>query len=89
MNIPIQPQADYVVATSEEAQSKTASGIYLPDSAAEKPKTAKVVAIGSGVDEVKVGDRIIYKNEYEATVVKHGGVEYSLIYKKNIIATVK
>jgi chaperonin GroES len=46
MSAKIQPLADYVVAVSEEAESKTASGLYLPDNAKEKPKTAKVVAIG-------------------------------------------
>jgi len=89
MNIPINPVADYVVVVAEEAEAKTASGLYLPDKAQEKPKVAKVVAVGKAVDEAKVGDRIIYKNEYEATTVKQGGREYVLVYKKNIIATVK
>ena len=60
MSAKIQPLADYVVATQEEAETKTASGIYLPDKAAEKPKIAKVVAVGKNVKEVKVGDKIIY-----------------------------
>lgn len=85
----IQPMADYIVVQAEEAQTKTASGLYLPGNAQEKPKTAKVVATGSDVKEVKVGDRVIYKNEYEATNVKVGKDEYTLVYKKNIIATVK
>ena len=89
MSVPIQPMADYVVVEQEAAQTKTASGIYLPENAQEKPKTAKVVAVGSDVDEVKVGDHVIYKNEYEATAVKVGGTEYTLVYKKNIIATTK
>lgn len=85
---PIKPMSDYIVVQPEEAASKTASGIFLPTGAQEKPKTAKVVAIGSDVDEVKVGDRIIYKNEYEATTVKVAKDEYILVYKKNVIATV-
>ncbi len=44
----IQPLADYVVAQAEEAASKTASGLYLPENAKEKPKTAKVIAVGPG-----------------------------------------
>ncbi len=89
MSVPIQPMEDYVVAMAEEPELKTASGLYLPGNAQEKPKTVKVVAVGKGVDEVKVGDRIIYKNTYEATEVKVEKDEYVLIYKKNIIATVK
>jgi chaperonin GroES len=85
----IQPMADYIVVQAEEAVSKTASGLYLPGNAQEKPKTAKVVAVGAGVGEVKVGDRVIYKNEYEAVNVKFGKDEYTLVYRANIIATVK
>ncbi|HMS50530.1 MAG TPA: co-chaperone GroES [Candidatus Saccharibacteria bacterium] len=89
MALNIQPMAEYVVVQAEEAQTKTASGLYLPGNAQEKPKTAKVVAVGKEVNEVKVGDRVIYKNEYEATNVKVGKDEYILVFKKNIIATVK
>lgn len=85
----IQPMADYVVVQAEVASSKTASGLYLPGNAQEKPKTAKVVAVGSDVREIKVGDRVIYQNEYEATTVKVDKEEYILVYRKNIIATVK
>ena len=81
--------ADYIVVQAEEAAIKTASGLYLPGNAQEKPKTAKVVAIGKDVSEVKVGDRILYKNEYEATNVKSGKDEFTLVLKSNIIATVK
>jgi chaperonin GroES len=89
MAVPIQPMAEYVVAQAEEAASKTASGLYLPEKAQEKPKTAKVVAVGADVDNVKVGERVIYKNEYEATKLDIGKEEYIVIFKKNIIATVK
>lgn len=89
MATPINPMPEYIVVQQEEASNKTASGLYLPDNAKEKPKTAKVVAVGKDVKEVKAGDRIIYKNEYEATNVKVGASEYILVYKKNVIATVK
>jgi chaperonin GroES len=89
MSVKVQPLADYVVAQAEEAQTKTASGLYLPGGTAEKPKVAKVVAVGKEVDDVAVGDRILYKNEYETTNVKVDGEEYIIIYKKNIVATVK
>ncbi len=89
MSVKIQPLADYIVATAEEAETKTASGLYLPDKAAEKPKTAKVVAVGHDVEGIKVGDRVLYKNDYEATKVSLEGEEYIIIYKKNLVATVK
>lgn len=88
MSVPIQPLADYVVATAEEAETKTKSGLYVPESAQEKPKTSKVVAVGKEVKHVKVGDRIIYGG-YTTTEVKVGGVEYQLIKEENIYATVK
>lgn len=97
MSVPIQPLADYVVAQAEKAEAKTASGFYLPDKAQEKPKTAKVVAVGPGKqnDEgkalpmtVKVGDRIIYKS-YSTTEVKHDGQDYILVQESDILATVK
>ncbi|HEX8182951.1 MAG TPA: co-chaperone GroES [Candidatus Saccharimonadales bacterium] len=96
-SVNIQPLADYVVAQAEEAASKTASGLYLPDNAKEKPKTAKVIAVGPGKigDDneripmtVKVGDRIIYKS-YSTTDVKVGNEEYMLVKEEDILATVK
>lgn len=87
MSTNIQPLADYVVAVGEEAESKTASGLYLPDNAKEKPKTAKVVAVGPEAKQVKVGDRIIYKS-YSTTDVKVGRDEYMLVKEEDILATV-
>jgi len=88
MSVPVQPLADYIVAQAEEAQTKTASGLYLPDAAKEKPKTAKVVAIGKQAAQVKVGDRIIYKS-YSTTEVKVDGEEYILVKEEDVLATVK
>jgi chaperonin GroES len=88
MAVNIEPLADYVVAQAEEADNKTASGLYLPDQAKEKPKTAKVVAVGKGTKEIKVGDRIIYKS-YSTTEVKLGKDEYILVKEEDILATVK
>ena len=87
MSTPLQPLGDYVVAVGEEAETKTASGLYLPDKAQEKPKTAKVVAVGPNAKQVKVGDRIVYKN-YSTTEVKEAGQEYVLIKEEDILATV-
>lgn len=88
MNTPIQPLADYVVAKGEEAPGKTASGLYLPDSATEKPKSATVLAVGKDVSRVKIGDKIIYKS-YSTTDVKVGSDEYILVKEEDILATVK
>ena len=88
MSVPTQPLADYVVAQADEAATKTASGLYLPDTATEKPKTAKIVAVGKDVKQVKVGERIIYKS-YSTTEVKHDGVDYILVKEEDILATVK
>ena len=88
MSSPLKPLGDYVVATQEEAESKTASGLYLPQNAQEKPKTAKVEAVGPDAKQVKVGDRIIYKS-YSTTEVKVGSQEYILVKEEDVLATVK
>ncbi|HEX5455827.1 MAG TPA: co-chaperone GroES [Candidatus Saccharimonadales bacterium] len=88
MSVPINPLGDYVVAEAEAAQTKTASGLYLPDSAAEKPKIAKVVATGKAVKEIKTGERILYKG-YSTNDVKVDGREYILVKEEDILATVK
>jgi chaperonin GroES len=85
--VPITPLADYVVAQQEAAQTKTASGLFLPDNAGEKPKIATVVAVGPLAKEVKVGDKIIFGG-YSNTDIKVEGVEYMLIKQENIFAKV-
>lgn len=87
MSINVHPLADYIVAVAEEAKTKTASGLYLPEKTAEKPKVAKVVAVGVQAKQVKVGDRIIYKS-YSPTEVKVDGTEYLLVKEEDILATV-
>jgi chaperonin GroES len=88
MSQTLQPLADYVVAQPEEANARTASGFYVPESAKEKPKTAQVIAVGSAVKEVKAGDRIVYKS-YAPTEVKVDGSEYILLKQEDVMATVK
>lgn len=96
MPVPINPLSDYVVAVAETASNKTASGLYLPDNATEKPMTAKVVAVGPGKigDDnervpinLKVGDRIVYKS-YSTTDVKIGDINYILVREDDVLATV-
>jgi chaperonin GroES len=86
MSTPIKPLADRVVAVREKAQSKTASGLYLPDTAKEKPVVASVVAVGPEVKTIKVGDRILYK-EYSTTEVKIDETEYLIVKAEDVLAT--
>lgn len=88
MSVPIQPLADYIVAQAEAAETKTASGLYLPGGAQEKPKVAKVVAVGQKVTQIKTNDRIIYKS-YANTDVKVGSEDYILVKEEDVLATVK
>jgi chaperonin GroES len=88
MSVNIHPLGDYVVAEPEEAPTKTASGLYLPEKSTEKPKVAKVVAVGKEAKQVKLGDRILYKS-YSPTEVKVDGKEYLLVKEEDVLATLK
>lgn len=88
MSVPIQPLADYVVAQPEKAETKTASGLYLPEAAKEKPQYAKVVAVGKDVTQVRTGDKVIYKS-YSTTDVTIDKESYILIKEEDVLATVK
>ena len=94
--INLKPTPGYLVLEPMEAEEKTASGIYLPDSASEKPQQAKVLAIGpdevtdSGVKRsapAKVGDVVIYK-KWGGNEVKLRGVEYLFAKFDDILAIV-
>ena len=87
MSTPIKPLADRVVATRIEAATKTASGLYLPDNAKEKPVVAEVQAVGPDVKSVKKGDKILYK-EYSTTEIKVDGTEYLIVKEEDILATI-
>jgi chaperonin GroES len=87
-SVSIKPLADRVVAQQVEAEQKTASGIYLPDKAQEKPKVAKVVAAGPDCKSVKVGDKILYE-DFSTTNVKVGTQEYIIVKEEKILATIK
>lgn len=87
MNVPIKPLADRVVAVKEQAKTKTASGLYLPDNAKEKSVIAEIKAVGPDVKSIKVGDKVIYK-EYSANEFKIDSVEYILIKEEDVLATI-
>ena len=85
MAIPIKPLADRVIAIREQTQSKTASGLYLPDNAKEKSVVAIVQAVGPDVKSLKKGDRIVYK-EYSVTELKVATVEYLVVKEEDVLA---
>ena len=87
MKCPIAPLADRIVATRAKAENKTASGLFLPDNAKEKPVMAEVVAVGPEVSAVKIGDKILYK-EYATTDVKINSVEYLIVKQEDVLGVI-
>ncbi|MCX8471092.1 MAG: co-chaperone GroES [Chitinophagaceae bacterium] len=87
----ITPLHDRVVVQAAPAETKTASGLIIPDTAKEKPQRGTVVAVGNGkVDEpmtVKVGDTVLY-GKYAGTELNHEGVDYLIMRESDIIAVV-
>ncbi len=85
----IRPLADRVLVEAKPAETKTASGIYIPDTAQEKPQEGIVVAVGNGkTDEpmtVKVGDTVLY-GKYGGTEIKHEGKDYLMMRESDIFA---
>lgn len=82
----IQPLGMRVVVKPLEQESKTASGLYIPDTAKEKPQTGKVVAIGDDEDiRLNVGDAVIYA-KYTGVEVKVDGVDYLIMECADILA---
>ncbi len=91
MGVSIQPLADRVLIEPVAAETKTASGIFIPDTAKEKPQKGKVVAVGNGKQDqemtVKVGDTVLY-SKYGGTELKHDGVDYLIMREDDILAIV-
>lgn len=92
----LKPLADRVVVRKLEAEEKTAGGIVLPDTAKEKPQQGEVLAVGPGkLDEkgtrhpmeVKTGDKVLFA-KYSGTEVKIEGVEYTILFERDILAIV-
>ncbi|NNF02708.1 MAG: co-chaperone GroES [Bacteroidia bacterium] len=87
----IKPLADRVVVAAADAETKTASGIIIPDTAKEKPQQGKVVAVGSGKKDepvtVKVGDSVLY-GKYAGTEINIDGKEYLIMRESDIFAVV-
>ena len=89
MSTSIKPLADRIVAVREEAKTKTASGLYLPDAAKEQSIVAKVVAVGPEVKYLKVGDRIVYKQFADSLAeLKIDGEEFISVRESAVIGTI-
>lgn len=87
----IKPLADRVVVEPKEAETKTASGLYIPDTAKEKPQQGTVIAFGPGTKdvemEVKVGDVVLY-GKYAGTEVSFEDKKYLIMKQSDILAII-
>ena len=93
----IRPLADKVLVERLEAETKTAGGIVLPDSAKEKPQRGKIVAVGEGkvLDDgtvrklqVKKGNNVLFTS-YAGTEIKIDGKEYLIMSESDIMAIIE
>lgn len=85
----IKPLADRVLIEPKEAETKTASGLFIPDTAKEKPQQGIVVAVGNGKKdepmELKVGDVVLY-GKYAGTELSLEGKEYLIMRQSDVVA---
>jgi chaperonin GroES len=96
MAINLKPLSDRVIVRPLEAEEKTAGGLYIPDSAKEKPQQGEIVAAGPGKVgddgkqipmEVKVGDKVLY-GKYSGTEVSTGGEDLLIMRENDIFAII-
>lgn len=87
----IKPLADRVLVEPQEAETKTAGGIIIPDSAKEKPQRGKVIAVGPGTKdekiEVKEGDLVLY-GKYSGTEINVDGKDFLIMRQSDILAII-
>lgn len=94
----IQPLGDrLVVKVAEVKEEKTKSGLYVPDTAKEKPQEGEVLAVGPGARndkgermpmDINVGDKVIF-SKYAGTEVKIDGEEYLILSERDVLAIIK
>ena len=91
MTTNIKPLADRVLIEPAAAETKTASGIFIPDTAKEKPQKGTVIAVGNGKKDepltVKIGDSVLY-GKYAGTELKLEGKDYLIMREEDILAIV-
>ena len=89
--ISFKPNEDRVLVEPAAADEKTASGLFIPDTAKEKPQKGKVIAVGDGVKDkpvtVKVGDQILY-GKYSGTEITIDGKEYLIMRNSDIFGII-
>ena len=87
----VRPLADRVIVEPAAAETKTASGIIIPDTAQEKPQRGTIVAVGNGKPDepltVTVGDSVLY-GKYAGTEFKYEGKDYLIMRESDIFAIV-
>ncbi len=87
----IKPLADRVLIEPTAAEEVTMSGIYIPDSAKEKPLKGKVVAAGNGTKDeemiLKAGDEVLY-GKYAGTEIEFEGVKYLIMRQSDVLAVI-
>ncbi|MBU46474.1 MAG: co-chaperone GroES [Flavobacteriales bacterium] len=90
--INITPLADRVIIKQAAAETRTASGIIIPDTAQEKPQKGNVMAVGKGTKEnpitVKTGDTVLY-GKYAGTELKYKDEDYLIMKESDILAIIK
>ena len=94
--VAIKPLEDRIVVQAVDAESTTASGLVIPDTAKEKPQEGMVLAVGPGRFEdgnrgpldVKVGDKVLY-SKYGGTEVKYAGEEYLVLSARDVLAVIE
>lgn len=94
MSIKLTPLEDKIIVKQAEAEAQTASGLYIPDNAKEKPQQGEVLAVGPGRRDdkgeripmdVKVGDKVLY-SKYGGTEVHYEGEDYLIVGARDILA---
>ncbi len=87
----IKPLSDRVLIKPNPAEEKTAGGLYIPDTAKEKPLAGKVIAVGPGTSEIKmeveVGNTVLY-GKYSGTEVNVDGEDYIIMRQNDIFAII-
>ena len=95
--VAIKPLEDRIVVQANEAETTTASGLVIPDTAKEKPQEGEVLAVGPGrIDDkgnripvdVKVGETVLY-SKYGGTEVKYAGEEYLVLSARDVLAVIE
>ncbi len=87
----VKPMDDRVLVSFVEEETKTASGIIIPDSAKEKPTTGEVVAVGTDEELkelIKVGDKVLF-GKYGGEEISFDGNDYKIIQRSDILAVIE